>query len=170
MAENQNRTMRPWRFPVFRLLGVALALGCSYLTVKTWEWTRSPLEEFYFSKYASLSLTPNLSRVHFAINRGLPETRAFDVAFVGNSVATTANVARLRGRFHAQSFQMEPSAFYSWLKQNIYAGRSLGQLIRVPLYISESLLGLLFFLGSYFAITTSGERPATGVSSADQVS
>ncbi len=150
MAENQNRTVRPWRFPIFRLLGIGLALGCSYLTMKTWEWTRSPLEEFYFSKYASLSLTPNLSHVHFAINRGLPEMTAFEVAFVGNSVATTANVPRLRGRFHAQSFQMEPGAFYRWLKENIYAGKSLGQLIRIPLYTSESLLGLLFFLGSYF--------------------
>ncbi len=148
MTENQNRTALPWRFPVFRLLGLVCAIACSYLTIQTWQWSRSPLEEFYFTKYAWLSVTPNLSHAHFAINRGLPPTRSFAVAFVGETVATEANFSRLRGMFQVRRFQMEPKAFQAWLRSHIYSGESLVQVACVPLYAAETFLVLFFLAGS----------------------
>src|SRR5450755_2993264 len=147
MSRNANQSALPWRFPAFRALAFALALGCGYLTVQGWRSTSGPLKPFYLATYARLSFLPNLPRVDYSINRSFTQGKTFDVLLVGSSVATTANISTLSGPVSVRSFPMEPKAFCAWLKQRVYEGQTVAETVRVPLYLSMTYLGLFFFVG-----------------------
>jgi len=147
MPRNANQSALPWRFPAFRALAFALALGCGYLTVQGWRSTSGPLKPFYLATYARLSFLPNLPRVDYSINRSFTQGKTFEVLLIGSSVATTANLSALSGTLSVRSFPMEPKAFCAWLKQRVYEGQTVTETVRVPLYLSMTYLGVFFFVG-----------------------
>jgi type IV secretory pathway TraG/TraD family ATPase VirD4 len=159
MPPNANQNALPWRFPAFRALAVLLAAACSVVTASLWCSVVGPLKPFYLVRYARLSLLSSTPRADYSINKSFrQQAPTFDVLFVGNSVATTANLSQLAGQTSVRSFAMEPKAFCAWLKQNIYEGRTAIETIHVPLYLAETYLCLFFFAG--YCLDTRKRRKA----------
>src|SRR5947199_66948 len=77
-----------------------------------------------------------------------PSGRSFRVAFAGERVATKASLTT-SGSLTARAMNLDPKAFHSWLKQNVFEGQTLTHALRWPAYFSLAIFLLLYLAGRH---------------------
>jgi len=119
----------PRRYPVWRFVGLGLAVLCGVLLVRLWLNLAPPLERVYFWTYVRTTLfsdIPNLGAHH---GRG----PSFSVVFVGPHPASSHLLEHPTGSISVRRLALKPQAFQTWLQTYIYSGRSLASVLRWPL-------------------------------------
>jgi hypothetical protein len=148
MTSKQDQTASPSRFPVFRLAGLVLATAGVILGFELWRVERNPLQAFYLATYAKLIILPDLTKVHIGIKRGIPQSRSFLVEFAGETVATTATLPDF-GPLTTRTMNLDPKAFQAWLKQYVFEGQTLTDMLRWKAYCSLPNFLLLYLVGRH---------------------
>ena len=121
----------PRRWPVYRFVGLGLAVACGLLFIRLWMKVASPLEQFYFATYVKGALFSDLPRVSLHRHE-LQSGDGFYVAFVGPYVATDELLRHPPGPLSVRMVRLNPKGFYLWLQQHVYHGRTLAQTLRWP--------------------------------------
>jgi hypothetical protein len=121
----------PSRLPIGLILGCCLTLAIAPLTYSIWRHSQSTLESFYLGEYAKANFS--LSKTLLS-NR--PITQQYYIVTIDGNYATpdtirTAKPQQISGRF----VSVQSRAFALWLKEVVYNGRTLGELIEVPILV-----------------------------------
>jgi hypothetical protein len=132
MTDHSHPTW-PRRFPVLRMVGFALSLACGALFVRVWlSHAATPLERFYFSTYARLTLFAGLPALPSPGARG--ETlKSFPVVFLGDYLATSDLFRQSPGRLVVRDVMLRPEGFARWLRIHIYGDRTLAGVLDGPI-------------------------------------
>jgi hypothetical protein len=138
----------PRRWPVYRFIGLALAIGCGLLFVRLWAKLAAPLEQFYFATYVKGTFLSDFPRVPFH-TRGLQSGKTFHVAFLGPYIATDDLLRHPPGSLAIRTVRLNPNGFHIWLQHHVYHGRTLGQTLRWPLGAFGFCVVLLVGAGAY---------------------
>ena len=107
------------------------------------------LESYYLPQYLRLTILPELPRLPGNGIRSGGGRRDYQVVFVGSRVATEWPSVPLAGPLSVRTVRVAPSAFAQWLRDHIYGGRSVAQLLRWPLRFSALTLIVFVGLGFY---------------------
>ena len=133
--------MFPARAPIGLLLGVILAFASCVLSFGLWWHSQGPLETFYLPQYAATGIISNLQTVTRRITpkrffpAPAPTPKSFFVITVHGLPATpriiqTASRQAVSGR----RILAPAMSFHAWLRDAIYSGRSVLQLLEPPLF------------------------------------
>jgi type IV secretory pathway TraG/TraD family ATPase VirD4 len=143
----------PSRWPAWLtalLLALLCAAGIAYLRYR-WQWT--PLQRFYFPRYARLELAPHSrrpSRMLFVVSKAgtLPALDRDVVPGLDKDTVAASDDARARGAIRFEWRPVGDAKAAAFLKHFIYGDQSLAGLLR------PALLGGLgiFVLGLFVAV------------------
>ena len=138
----------PRRWPVYRLVGLAVALACGLLFIRLWVKLASPLEQFYFPTYVKGTLFSDFPTISVH-SRRLQPGDAFRVVFLGRYVATDDLLRHAPGPVSVRAVRLNPEGFQLWLRQHIYHRRTLAQTLRWPLSAFGFCVVLFASAGAY---------------------
>ncbi|MGI9072266.1 MAG: type IV secretion system DNA-binding domain-containing protein [Bryobacteraceae bacterium] len=131
MTEDVRPTW-PHRFPVYRFMGLVLALICGFLLIRLWLKLSSPLESFYFPAYVKGALFSDLPSVPFH-KRGPQNGTPFHVVFLGRYVATEELLHHPPGPLSVRVMNLNADGFQAWLREHIYHRWTLAGVLKWPL-------------------------------------
>lgn len=127
MANNDSSW--PRKFPIYRTLGLILAILWALATFRFWWELESPLERFHFWQYAKVSL---LSEHPLILGKSF--TYAFEEP---------------DGRLQINEVKMLPADYRETVRVYKYDGKTFYQVIKTPLILSGAFLVLLVGLGVF---------------------
>jgi hypothetical protein len=136
----------PTRAPVGMFLGCFFGLFSAIPTFAVWHCFEPPLERFYLPQYlgSMLAQTPVGTVISFFHSR--QKTRLYLVLLQNGKPVTSGATLDAARHISVRFVETTPRIFASWLRMQIYGGRTLPELLRPPLLLwAAFVLGL--FLG-----------------------
>jgi hypothetical protein len=135
----------PSRAPVGLLTGVLSAVLCFVPTLALWHFLQSPVRQFYFGEYVLTSLSQTAVGSVVAFFRHSQRHTYYVLAQRGHLVWSDLDP---HVGFSVRAVHFESStSFDTWLRDRVYGGRELLDLLRVPMAVWCCLAVLFFGLG-----------------------
>jgi hypothetical protein len=135
----------PSRAPVGLITGALSALLSLIPTLALWHLLQTPVRKFYFSQYVLSFLSQTAVGSVAAFFRH-SHIHIYQVLVQKGHLVTGVPDPRFVLSVCAVQFD-SPAPFYAWVRNHIYSGSDLPDLLRVPLAIWCCLGPLLFGLG-----------------------
>ena len=135
----------PSRAPVGLITGSLSAVFCLLPILAVWQLLQTPLRKFYFSQYALSFLSQTAVGSVAAFFRHSHGHIYHVLVQKGHLVS---GVPDPRFAFAVRAVRFDSAApFHSWVRDHIYGGRELPDLLRVPLTVWCCLASVLFGWG-----------------------
>ena len=137
----------PTRAPIGMLLGVVLGLFSAVPVFVVWHRFEAPLERFYFPQFigSTLAQTPVGTVTSFFQSRRT--TRTYFVLMQGNRPLAGVALSGPAEPVSVQFVQTTPRIFGTWLRNQIYGGRTFHEVVQVPVVAWTSVFLILLLAG-----------------------
>jgi len=142
-----NSSATPLRKPA--PAGILCALLLFALTtiafLQLWRHAAPALQAYYLPVYARETLLP-----HLALGKAARRPKRYLAVFSGANLATDETLASNPSNVSVRPLFAQPPQFTAWLAAAIYHGRTLSQILRIPLIASAACLLIFLCVGVAF--------------------
>jgi hypothetical protein len=123
------------------LLSVTAAIGL----LQTWRYFAPALQAYYLPVYGRESFLP-----HVAFGKAAHRLKRYFAVYQGSALATDGTLATDPARISVRPLLAQPQQFTSWLRAAIYHGKTVPQVLRIPLIASGCCLLVFLVAGVVF--------------------
>jgi hypothetical protein len=131
--------------PVGILCVLLLSALVAFVSLQTWRHFAPALQAYYVSVYARESLLP-----HLALGKAAHQPKRYFAVYNGAALATDETPTIEPARISVRPLFAQPQQFTGWLRTAIYHGRTIPEILRIPVIASATCLLIFLFVGVTF--------------------